>query len=166
MTVVLAAEGYPAAPVKGDEILGVDDAAKVEGAYVLHAGTKLDGQGRLLANGGRVLNVVGTGEDVPAARAAAYEAFSKSPSAAATTAPTSPPYDHRRPYDSALAPAQATSATTHRPGPPRSRPKAGSEPARNLIAQRAAGRDEAMRRSRALLAVGGPPGPKEKRNAE
>src|SRR5690606_36020790 len=85
----------------------------------------------------------------------------RSPSAAATTAPTSPPYDHRRPYDSALAPAQATSATTHRPGPPRSRPKAGSEPARNLIAQRAAGRDEAMRRSRALLAVGGPPGPKE-----
>ncbi|MFS2293844.1 MAG: phosphoribosylamine--glycine ligase [Actinomadura sp.] len=77
VTVVLAAEGYPAAPVKGDEILGVDDAAKVEGAYVLHAGTKLDGHGRLLANGGRVLNVVGTGEDVPAARAAAYEAVSK-----------------------------------------------------------------------------------------
>ncbi|TQM66548.1 phosphoribosylamine--glycine ligase [Actinomadura hallensis] len=77
VTVVLAAEGYPAAPVKGDEILGVDDAAKVEGAYVLHAGTKLDEQGRLLANGGRVLNVVGTGEDVPAARAAAYEAVSK-----------------------------------------------------------------------------------------
>ncbi|XRQ09746.1 phosphoribosylamine--glycine ligase [Actinomadura welshii] len=77
VTVVLAAEGYPAAPVKGDEISGLEDAAKVDGAYVLHAGTKLDANGRLLANGGRVLNVVGTGPDVAAARASAYEAASR-----------------------------------------------------------------------------------------
>ncbi|TDC65994.1 phosphoribosylamine--glycine ligase [Actinomadura sp. GC306] len=76
VTVVLAAEGYPSAPVKGDVITGLDEAAKVEGAYVLHAGTKLDEGGRLLANGGRVLNVVGTGPDVPTARATAYEALS------------------------------------------------------------------------------------------
>ncbi|TDC97061.1 phosphoribosylamine--glycine ligase [Actinomadura sp. 7K507] len=77
VTVVVAAEGYPAAPVKGDEISGLDEASKVDGAYILHAGTKLDADGRLITNGGRVLNVVGTGPDLPTARAAAYEAVSK-----------------------------------------------------------------------------------------
>ncbi|WP_021593819.1 phosphoribosylamine--glycine ligase [Actinomadura welshii] len=77
VTVVVAAEGYPAAPVKGDEITGLDGAAGVDGAYVLHAGTKLGGEGRLIANGGRVLNIVGTGPDLAAARATAYEAVSK-----------------------------------------------------------------------------------------
>ncbi|MEU8802477.1 phosphoribosylamine--glycine ligase [Spirillospora sp. NPDC048819] len=77
VTVVVSAEGYPATPVKGDEITGLDEAAKVEGAYILHAGTKLDADGRLIANGGRVLNVVGTGPDVATARASAYEAVSK-----------------------------------------------------------------------------------------
>jgi phosphoribosylamine--glycine ligase len=76
VTVVVAAEGYPAAPVKGDEITGVDEASKVDGAYVLHAGTKPGGEGRLIADGGRVLNVVGTGPDLAAARATAYEAAS------------------------------------------------------------------------------------------
>lgn len=77
VTVVVSAEGYPAAPVKGDEITGLDEAAKVEGAYILHAGTKLDADGRLVTAGGRVLNAVGTGPDVAAARASAYEAVSK-----------------------------------------------------------------------------------------
>ena len=77
VTVVIAAEGYPSDPVKGDEITGLDEAAKVDGAYILHAGTKLDADGRLTANGGRVLNVVGTGPDLKAARANAYEAVSK-----------------------------------------------------------------------------------------
>ncbi|WP_433228597.1 phosphoribosylamine--glycine ligase [Actinomadura formosensis] len=77
VTVVVAAEGYPAAPVKGDEITGLGEAARVPGAYVLHAGTKLGGEGRLVANGGRVLNVVGTGPDLAAARATAYAAVSK-----------------------------------------------------------------------------------------
>jgi phosphoribosylamine--glycine ligase len=63
--------------VKGDEITGLDEASKVDGAYILHAGTKLDEDGRLLTNGGRVLNVVGTGPDLQTARTTAYEAMSK-----------------------------------------------------------------------------------------
>ncbi|WP_103561549.1 phosphoribosylamine--glycine ligase [Actinomadura rubteroloni] len=77
VTVVVAAEDYPAAPVKGDVIAGVAEADAVAGAYVLHAGTALDGEGLLVANGGRVLNVVGTGADVAEARAAAYAALAK-----------------------------------------------------------------------------------------
>jgi phosphoribosylamine--glycine ligase len=75
--VVVAAEGYPAAPVKGGEITGLDEAAAVDGAYVLHAGTKYGADWRLVAGGGRVLNVVGTGPDLAAARATAYEAVSR-----------------------------------------------------------------------------------------
>ncbi|WP_196439388.1 phosphoribosylamine--glycine ligase [Planomonospora sp. ID67723] len=70
VTVVIAAEDYPADPVKGDVIEGLAD--EVEGAYVLHAGTAFDGD-RVVSSGGRVLSVVGTGRDVAAARAAAYE---------------------------------------------------------------------------------------------
>jgi phosphoribosylamine--glycine ligase len=77
VTVVVAAEGYPASPVKGDVITGIEDAERVPGAYVLHAGTALDGEGRLVASGGRVLNVVGSGPDLTAARAAAYEAVGR-----------------------------------------------------------------------------------------
>src|SRR5690606_13772476 len=72
VAVVLAAQGYPAAPVKGDGILGV------EGASVRHAGTKLHEQGRLPANGGRVVKAAGLREDVPAARAAASATATKS----------------------------------------------------------------------------------------
>jgi phosphoribosylamine--glycine ligase len=74
VTVVIAAEGYPAAPVKGDPIDGIDDAERIEGAHVLHAGTATDVAGRLVSAGGRVLNVVGTGPDLAAAREAAYRA--------------------------------------------------------------------------------------------
>jgi phosphoribosylamine--glycine ligase len=77
VTVVIAAEGYPAAPAGGDEISGLAEAAGQPGAYVLHAGTALDGDGRLVSSGGRVLNVVGTGGDVPQARAAAYGAAAR-----------------------------------------------------------------------------------------
>ncbi|MEV7008735.1 phosphoribosylamine--glycine ligase [Streptosporangium sp. NPDC051022] len=71
VTVVVAAENYPADPVKGDVVEGLSD---VTGdAYVLHAGTAFDGD-RVVSSGGRVLSVVGTGPDVAAARAAAYEA--------------------------------------------------------------------------------------------
>jgi len=73
-TVVIAAEGYPASPVGGDLIDGIDEAGRVPGTYVLHAGTAYDGSGRLTASGGRVLNVVGHGADLAAARASAYEA--------------------------------------------------------------------------------------------
>ncbi|HUZ24295.1 MAG TPA: phosphoribosylamine--glycine ligase [Streptosporangiaceae bacterium] len=74
VTVVVAAEGYPAAPVTGDEITGIAQAALQPGAYVLHAGTRMDGDGRLVSSGGRVLDVVGTGDDVAQAADAAYAA--------------------------------------------------------------------------------------------
>lgn len=78
VTVVVAAEGYPGDPVKGDVIEGVDEVAKhVEDAYVLHAGTARDAEGRLVSAGGRVLNIVGSGPDLAAARAAAYDAVSR-----------------------------------------------------------------------------------------
>jgi phosphoribosylamine---glycine ligase len=77
VTVVIAAEGYPGAPVHGDLISGVADAERVPGCYVLHAGTALDSSGRLIATGGRVLNVVGAGQDVAHAREAAYLAASR-----------------------------------------------------------------------------------------
>ena len=74
VTVVIAAEGYPGAPVRGDAIDGLAEAGLVPDAYILHAGTALGDSGMLTAAGGRVLNVVGTGSDVPAARATAYRA--------------------------------------------------------------------------------------------
>jgi phosphoribosylamine--glycine ligase len=74
VTVVIAAEGYPAAPVSGDQIDGIDDVNRVTGAYVLHAGTSANGAGLLRSSGGRVLDVVGTGQDLASARAAAYRA--------------------------------------------------------------------------------------------
>jgi phosphoribosylamine--glycine ligase len=76
VTVVIAAAGYPGTPASGDEITGLAQAAAVPGAYVLHAGTAAAG-GRLVSSGGRVLNVVGTGADVAAARAAAYAAAAR-----------------------------------------------------------------------------------------
>jgi phosphoribosylamine---glycine ligase len=72
VAVVIAAEGYPAAPVHGDPIDGISDAERIEGAHVLHAGTATDVAGRLVSSGGRVLNVVGTGPDLAAARDTAY----------------------------------------------------------------------------------------------
>ena len=69
VTVVLAAAGYPDAPVKGDPIGSWQDSAD---AYVLQAGTALDPAGQLVSAGGRVLNLVGTGQDTQQARAAAY----------------------------------------------------------------------------------------------
>jgi len=71
LTVVLAAKGYPAAPQKGGEIRGVDKANALEGVAVTHAGTKRSGE-KLVANGGRVLNVTGFGPDVRTARERAY----------------------------------------------------------------------------------------------
>ena len=74
VTVVIAAEGYPGQPASGDEITGLAAAGRVPGAYVLHAGTRTDGAGHLVSAGGRVVNVVGTGPDLAAARAVAYQA--------------------------------------------------------------------------------------------
>ncbi|QRN81336.1 MAG: phosphoribosylamine--glycine ligase, partial [Nocardiopsis sp. BM-2018] len=77
VTVVVAAENYPGDPVKGDLIGGLDAANALEGAYVLHAGTAWDGVRDIKSNGGRVLNVVGTGADLRQARERAYEAASR-----------------------------------------------------------------------------------------
>jgi phosphoribosylamine---glycine ligase len=77
VAVVVAAEGYPVAPATGDVIEGIDDAERIAGAYVLHAGTSTDRGGRLVSKGGRVLNVVGTGPDLAAARAVAYAAAAR-----------------------------------------------------------------------------------------
>jgi phosphoribosylamine---glycine ligase len=74
VTVVLAAEGYPTSPVGGDRIDGIEAADDVPGGYVLQAGTAIDGAGDLVTNGGRVLNLVGSGPDLTAARAGAYQA--------------------------------------------------------------------------------------------
>jgi phosphoribosylamine--glycine ligase len=71
VVVVIAAEGYPADPVKGDEIIGTERAGQ-DHAYLLHAGTARDAKGALVTAGGRVLNAVGSGPDVAAARARAY----------------------------------------------------------------------------------------------
>jgi phosphoribosylamine---glycine ligase len=71
VTVVLAAENYPDSPVKGDIITLKDLSGRADG-YLLHAGTALAG-GELVTAGGRVLNAVGSGPDLAAARAAAYE---------------------------------------------------------------------------------------------
>ena len=73
LTVVLAAEGYPDAPRKGGEIRGLDKAEAMAGVTVTHAGTKREGD-RLVANGGRVLNVTALGDSVSEARARAYAA--------------------------------------------------------------------------------------------
>ena len=71
LTVVYAAKGYPDAPERGSEIRGLDRAATLEGVTVFHAGTRREGT-RLLANGGRVLNVTALGESVAQAQARAY----------------------------------------------------------------------------------------------
>jgi len=76
VTVVIAAEGYPAGPASGEAIDGLEDAERQPGAYVLHAGTSANGAGGMRSSGGRVLDVVGTGQDLAGARAAAYRAAS------------------------------------------------------------------------------------------
>lgn len=75
VVVVVAAHNYPGTPRTGDRITGIGAAAEVEGAAVLQAGTAIDGEsGELVSSGGRVLGVVGRGEDLSHARAVAYEA--------------------------------------------------------------------------------------------
>jgi phosphoribosylamine--glycine ligase len=77
VTVVVAAENYPATPRTGDAIGGLAEAEAVRGAYVLHAGTRTDVDGRVVSAGGRVLSVTATGDSLTAARATVYEAVSR-----------------------------------------------------------------------------------------
>ncbi|MBB5052937.1 phosphoribosylamine--glycine ligase [Afipia massiliensis] len=76
LTVVMAAKGYPGDYAKGTTIEGLDDAAKVEGVEIFHAGTKADGD-KILANGGRVLNITATAKTVSEAQRRAYEAIDR-----------------------------------------------------------------------------------------
>lgn len=74
VTVVVASHNYPGTPRTGDPITGLGDVEGVPTAYVLHAGTALDGEGTLVSAGGRVLSVVATGADLAQARERAYAA--------------------------------------------------------------------------------------------
>ncbi|MEL7429788.1 MAG: phosphoribosylamine--glycine ligase [Pseudomonadota bacterium] len=75
LTVVMAAKGYPGAYEKGSVIGGIED-AQATGALVFHAGTKEE-NGKVSANGGRVLNVTARGKTVTEASNNAYAAVSK-----------------------------------------------------------------------------------------
>ena len=76
VTVVLASEGYPAAPVTGRVLTGLDDAAAVDGVHLAHAATARK-DGELIATGGRVLNVVALGNTFFQARERAYDALAR-----------------------------------------------------------------------------------------
>jgi phosphoribosylamine--glycine ligase len=73
LTVVMAAKGYPGSYQRGSVISGLDDAEKIDGVEIFHAGTMAEG-GRILANGGRVLDVSALGKTVAEAQARAYAA--------------------------------------------------------------------------------------------
>lgn len=74
--VVIASKGYPGDPQKGTSIAGLEEAAKVPGAVVFHAGTRRDGNG-YCTNGGRVLVISAKGANLAEARGLAYEAAEK-----------------------------------------------------------------------------------------
>jgi phosphoribosylamine--glycine ligase len=76
LTVVIAAKGYPGTYARGSVIEGLDEAAAIEGVEIFHAGTKADGN-RILANGGRVLDVCALGKTVGEAQARAYRAVDR-----------------------------------------------------------------------------------------
>jgi len=76
-TVVMAAKGYPGAYAKGEEIRGIPAAEATDPqAVVFHAGTRAEG-GRILSNGGRVLNVTARGDTLEEAVARAYRAVAR-----------------------------------------------------------------------------------------
>lgn len=78
VTVVIASHNYPDTPRTGDPIEGLDEVAAQDAphAYVLHAGTKRDGDA-IVSAGGRVLSVTASGKDLTQARARAYEAVNR-----------------------------------------------------------------------------------------
>src|SRR4051812_40910685 len=76
LTVIMATRGYPGDYGKGSAIEGLDEAAKVEGVEIFHAGTVAK-DGKILANGGRVLNICAMGKTVAEAQRRAYEAVDR-----------------------------------------------------------------------------------------
>lgn len=74
VTVVVASEGYPAAPRFGDVVTGLAEAAEVAGVEIFHAGTTLSDGGEVVSSGGRVLSVTAHGASLASAREHAYAA--------------------------------------------------------------------------------------------
>lgn len=77
VSVVLASRGYPGAYERGTEIRGLEALAGEDGLHVFHAGTRRSPDGRLLADGGRVLGVTALGPTLAEARARAYAAVDR-----------------------------------------------------------------------------------------
>ncbi|GAA3228204.1 hypothetical protein GCM10020256_40280 [Streptomyces thermocoprophilus] len=78
VTVVVASHNYPGTPRTGDPITGLDEVAAQDAphAYVLHAGTRREGDA-VVSAGGRVLSVTATGADLTQARERAYAAVGR-----------------------------------------------------------------------------------------
>jgi phosphoribosylamine--glycine ligase len=76
LTVVMAAKGYPGDYKKGTRIDGLDEAVRIEGVEIFHAGT-VEKDGAIFANGGRVLNICASGETVTEAKQRAYAAIDR-----------------------------------------------------------------------------------------
>ena len=76
LTVVMAAEGYPGSYEKNTEIQNLNDAGNADGITIFHAGTKQDGN-KILATGGRVLNITAMSENVEQAQRLAYSSVDK-----------------------------------------------------------------------------------------
>lgn len=74
LTIVMAAVGYPGTPKRGSIIRGLEAASQITGVEVFHAGTKRDPDGRLIADGGRVLCITARAASVAEAKARAYQA--------------------------------------------------------------------------------------------
>ena len=76
LAVVMAAKGYPATPLRGGEIKGLQRAQATPGVELFHAGTRQDGE-RVVSDGGRVLVITGVGPTLAEARARAYAGVSE-----------------------------------------------------------------------------------------
>jgi phosphoribosylamine--glycine ligase len=76
LVVVMAANGYPGTYTKDTPIRGLEQAGAVEGVQIFHAGTRREGE-RLLAAGGRVLNIAARGRTLEEAHKRAYAAIAK-----------------------------------------------------------------------------------------
>ena len=75
LSVIMAAEGYPGVYKKGTVIKGLKEAAEVSNTAIFHAGTGLSASGEIIATGGRVLAVTGSGNTIAEAQKNAYEAI-------------------------------------------------------------------------------------------
>jgi phosphoribosylamine--glycine ligase len=74
--VVMASEGYPASPILGKLIIGLEQAERVPNVAVFHAGTRREGD-NYYTSGGRILGVAALGDSLEAAHAVAYDAVSR-----------------------------------------------------------------------------------------